>query len=120
MTTYPNYTPSFDPGWFCTDPDTLQFCKKINDTTYEFLQVSWNYLDRIKEFTDIDHWWPYPGDYGVTSYVDYKVINLEDYTNEAIADEIACFGYNLNSIKEIYPIEWEQIIAECIFENYNV
>ena len=28
-------------GWFCTDPDCMQYCQKISETEFRFIQAVW-------------------------------------------------------------------------------
>ena len=45
-------------------------------------------------------------------------IDLRDYSDEEICDYISSYGYDsIDVCKEQYPIEWQQVIAECIFES---
>ena len=74
-------------GWMCTDQDTDQWVKKISETKFEVLENG-----MIQE------------------------IDLEKYTDEEIIDYISSFGYDLDSVKEIYGESANQIIAECIAE----
>ena len=46
------------------------------------------------------------------------IIDLTDYSKGEIEQIISSFGYHgINHVKEIYGSEWEQIIAECVFES---
>lgn len=28
-------------GWFCTDPDCMQYCRKVTETAFELIQAVW-------------------------------------------------------------------------------
>ncbi len=101
--------------YLCTDPATLQYCKKLNSNTYLYVQFNdFDYSDEfdrikedeslLKEFFSEDKFWI------------KATIDIREYTDKEITDYIKSYGYTLKNIKEIYPIEWEQIIAESIFE----
>lgn len=74
-------------GWICTDQDTDQWVKKISETQFEVLEGGF-----VQE------------------------INLADYSDEEILSYISSYGYDLDSVKEIYGMSANQIIAECIAE----
>lgn len=74
-------------GWICTDSDTDQWVKKISETKFEVLENG-----SIQE------------------------IDLSEYTDEEILSYISSYGYDLDSVKEIYGMSANQIIAECIAE----
>lgn len=82
-------------GWECTDPDTGQWGRKINDFT-------WEYFDN--------------GD----GPEDAITINLRHYTIAQIEDAIQTYGYSLvPGVEFIYKQcddSFLQIIAECLFE----
>jgi len=101
--------------YICTDNSTLQYCKKLNNNVYLYVQFNdFDYPDEfdrikeddslLKEFFSEDKFWI------------KATIDIREYTDKEIASYIKPYGYTLKNIKEIYPIEWEQIIAECIFE----
>lgn len=88
-------------GWECTDPNTGQFCKKIDDFRYL-------YVDRWEEDDDAD------------------MIDVKSLSIRGIEKAINSFGYTLATsvedkkdlinIIEQYPENYLQIIAECVFE----
>lgn len=107
-------------GWSMTDPDTLQFGIVLQDDVWKYRQFRFNIekIDRI-DFEDfLDAIWDVPECW----YED--VIDITDYTDDEIEDHIGTYGYTGNQhiksrnayIKDVYPDEWKQIIAECIFE----
>lgn len=96
-------------NWFCTDSDCLQYCKKINETEYDFIQAVW--LDdcepRAKNAKDESD------NYAVcTGYID-----LDLYSDDDKEGSISSYGYTMESVNEIYGDEANQIIAECLFED---
>jgi hypothetical protein len=79
-------------GFKCTDPSDghEQWVKKITDTRFEV------YEQHSDTLNDID---------------------LEDFTTGAILSAIRTFGYeNLQTVKDIYGDNANQIIAECLSE----
>lgn len=120
----------------CCDPDELQFCKQINESTWVFVQVTHPKLYGLYSGEPIQF-----GDaYGkgvtynginVTDAVHNKggvicgIIDLNDYKDEEIEDYICGYGYTLKDasngrtpIKKLYG-NWQQISCECIFEQDN-
>ena len=101
-------------GWFCTDPDCMQHCKKISETEFKFIQAVW--LDtcgddprarnarNAKDESD---------NYAVC--VGYIDLNL--YSDEDKEGSISSYCYTMESVKEIYEDAANQIIAECLFED---
>lgn len=95
-------------SWVCTDNDCMQCYKKINDHTYDFIEIVW--LDTCKG----DPGYP-DKEYTVKS----ACVDLYDYTTEE--REIAICGYydSLDTVYAEYGDATDQIIAECIFEEMN-
>lgn len=85
-------------GWILTDSDCCQYCKKIDNSNYWYIE--------LREVGDFDN--PF--------YLAYATqIDLEFYTDDEIVDYVA--GYdNVEQIRRIYGDNANQIIAECIFE----
>ena len=99
-------------GWFCTDDDCMQHCKKESETEFQFIQAVW--LDtcdgdiRAENAKDDDD------NYAVCSgYIDLDLYPLEDQECS-----ISSYGYNLESVRELYGDGANQIIAECLFEDH--
>lgn len=93
--------------WFLTDDSCAQYCRKITDTEYEFIQLQW--MDMLPHEDS---------DYCVTtSTVDVGSMDLDDV-------EAAICGF-YNSVqamiesygKDMSVADYCQIIAECAFEN---
>ena len=80
----------------CTDPDCAQYCAKIDDATYSYIE----YREYFNEFV-----------------VCHAVIDLRDYDLDTIWHY--CSGYydSFEQMVESYGFRNVfQIIAECIFE----
>lgn len=98
-------------NWFCTDPDCMQFCRKVNETEFEFIQVVW--LDTCGDDPVAENAKDESDNYAVcTGYIDLDCYSLND-----IECSIYSYGYTLETIKEIYGEDVNQIIAECLFED---
>lgn len=98
-------------GWFCTDNDCMQHCKKINETEFQFIQVVW--LDTCDGDTRAENAKDKDDNYAVcTGYIDLDLYSLEDQ-----ASHISSYGYTMESVKETYGDAANQIIAECLFED---
>jgi hypothetical protein len=74
-------------GFFCTDPDTNQWVKKISDTQFMVYEKG--------RMFDVD---------------------LTEYTDEELDDYIAAYYPALEDMREMYGENANQIIAECIAE----
>lgn len=121
----------------CCDPDELQFCKQINESIWEFVQITHSKLYDLYNGSPEQFCEAYDGDsvlngIHVRNAVHYKrgvvccIVDLNDYEDEEIEDYICGYGYTLNdnasngrtSIKKLYS-NWQQICCECIFEQDN-
>ena len=91
--------------WICTDSDSSQYCKVISDRTYSFIEKVW--LDTCKG----DHGYP---DKPYT--VKTALVDLNDYTEHEKECNISGYYDSIESLREIYGDDSDQIIAECIFE----
>lgn len=96
--------------WFCADSDCMQYCKKISETEYEFIQTVWldcgtdERAENAKDTSD---------NYAVcVGYID-----LDLYSDEDKEGSISSYGYTMESVKELYGEYANQIIAECLFED---
>ncbi len=89
--------------WFCTD--TWQYCKINFDGTYNFIERVW--LDIVEVNKN------YPDKCYI---VKTALIDLNDYTEEEKECNVSGYYDSLESLREIYGEDSNQIIAECIFE----
>lgn len=99
-------------GWFCTDPDCMQYCQKISETEFRFIQAVW--LDTCGDDPRARHAKDESDNYVVCA--DY--IDLELYSDEDIESSLAYYGYFLGAARETYDKDFlNQIISECLFED---
>lgn len=89
--------------WICTDPNMNQWGRQIRDKIYEFKQdVKYPNGSIVKEKAEID---------------------LNDYTDEEINNDLSPYSWSIKQLKEENNIESaEWLMAECIFEqlqNYD-
>ena len=93
--------------WFLTDDSCAQYCRKVSDTEYEFVQLQW--MDMLPHEDS---------DYCVTnSTIDVGSMDLDDVENaiygfyDSISALVESYG------KDMSIADYCQIIAECAFEN---
>lgn len=82
--------------WICSDPDSMQYVRKVNNTTWDLIECRETSTGYAVCSTDVD---------------------LRDYSSDEINDYIS--GYYAGGIDEmnsIYGNASSQICAECIFE----
>lgn len=107
-------TINFDTSkWECTDVDQMQFCRKINDHVFEYIQLkdvdgdysvyfkSKNALDYLNGITTADEWYQ-------------DIIDITDYSDDEIKEYLSAYGGILDNVND--DVQRNQIIAECIFE----
>lgn len=84
--------------WFATD--STQFANKVNDNSFEFVEMV-NINDEV--------------------YVIYQdIIDYTDYTETDILEYIESYGYeSVEVVKKTYGDEYKQVICECIFESIS-
>lgn len=99
--------------WMCTDEDNFQYCRKVNDTTFEYIQLKdlelirdslctrLRALDYLNDETGVDDWYQ-------------DEIDVMRYDDETIREYLAPFSGILDGVEDL--IERNQLIAECIFE----
>ncbi len=87
---------TYSDEWVLTDPDTNQHGRQLSETKFEF----------------------YEG-----MGFDPTPIDLDDYKDGVIEYIISAYGYSLypgpEYIRDLYPDNYNWIIAECIFESEN-
>lgn len=97
-------------NWFCTDPDCLQYCKKVNDTEFKLIQAVW--LDTCSDDTRVENAKDNSDNYAVCA----DFIKLDLFSDEEKEIFLDSYGHTLKSVKENYGDDSNQIIAEYIFE----
>lgn len=84
--------------WKCTDLDSQQYGRQISETIYEFKEknrgLSGYDEDEFIELT----------------------INLDNYSTDEIDNYISSYYSDIHELENIYGIDSDWIIAECIFE----
>ena len=103
--------------WECTDPDEGQFCRKVNDTTFEYIQLKTedlkqflhafmlggkNLLVTLNNRTYVTDWYE-------------DEINVEDYDADEIGSYVSAYGGE-EYLGDSKGAERNQLIVECIFE----
>ena len=103
--------------WSCTDPDTMQFCRKISDTEFEYIQLrvgqlctfaasfhlnNKHLLETLNDRTTIADWYQ-------------DEINVNDYDADQLGEYVAPFGGD-DFLGAIKGCDRNQLMAECIFE----
>ena len=106
-------TINFDTSkWECTDVDQMQFCRKINDHVFEYIQLkdvdgnsayfkNKNALDYLNGITTADEWYQ-------------DIIDITDSRDDEIKEHLSAYGGILDNVND--DVQRNQIIAECIFE----
>ena len=96
--------------WVNTDPDEGQFCRKINDTTFEYIQIkdmegkehSKHLLEVLNDKTTIKDWYQ-------------DEIDVNDYDSDQIGSYVSAYGGD-EFLGDSEGAERNQLIVECIFE----
>ena len=96
--------------WTNTDPDEGQFCRKISDTKFEYIQLkdmagkpnSKRLLEVLNDKTTIKDWYQ-------------DEIDVNDYNSDQIGSYISAYGGD-EFLGDSEGAERNQLIAECIFE----
>lgn len=97
-------------NWTLTDNDCLQYCKKHSDTEFSFIQAVW--LDTCGDDPKSENAKDESDNYAIcTGYID-----IDLYSTDDIEAAISSYDYTMESVKEIYGEDANQIIAECLFE----
>ena len=106
--------------WVCTDVDECQFCRKVSDTEFEYIQLK---NEDLKKFVETFHL----GNkhlLGVlndrTTIADWyqSETDVNDYDAEQIGKYLSPYGGILDGVTD--DVERNQLIAECIFETDDV
>ena len=96
--------------WTNTDPDEGQFCRKVNETTFEYIQFkdmtdkphSKRLLEVLNNKTTIKDWYQ-------------DEIDVTDYDSDEIGEYVSAYGGD-EYLGDSEGAERNQLIAECIFE----
>ena len=96
--------------WTNTDPDEGQFCRKINDATFEYIQFkdmtdkphSKRLLEVLNDKTTIKDWYQ-------------DEIDVNDYDSDQIGSYVSAYGGD-EFLGDSEGAERNQLIVECIFE----
>lgn len=109
-----NGTIHFNPSeWSCTDVDEFQYCRKVSDTEYEYIQlkdlskvedslcIGTQALEYLNDTTCAKDWYQ-------------DEICVTDYDAEDIAEYLQPYGGILDNVTDQAAIN--QLICECIFE----
>lgn len=96
--------------WTNTDPDEGQFCRKVNETTFEYIQIkdmsdkehSKHLLETLNDKTYIKDWYQ-------------DEIDVNNYDSDQIGSYVSAYGGD-EFLGDSEGAERNQLIAECIFE----
>lgn len=102
-------------GWFLTDDDSLQFCKKSDFKEKEYSLIEYSLINPDKNI-----------------YIVYTDdISFEDFwgkNQEELLSILSSFGYEgdnkesldvISKMKDVYGEDVYQVCCECIFEYYS-
>ena len=105
--------------WVCTDADQCQFCRKVNDTTFEYIQLKTEDLKRFVDSFKLNNKHLLEVLNDRTHIADWyqDEINVEDYDADEIGEYVSPYGEILEGSE---GAERNQLIAECIFETDEV
>lgn len=102
--------------WICTDPDENQFCRKVSDTEFEYIQLK---NDGLRKFVNSFHL----NNKHLLSVLNDKTkitdwyqdeIDVTDYDSDEIGEYLSPYGGILDNVTD--EVDRNQLIAECIFE----
>jgi hypothetical protein len=105
--------------WVCTDADQCQFCRKVNDTTFEYVQLKTEDLKRFVDSFQLNnkHLLEVLNDRTHVSDWYQDEIDVNDYDADEIGEYVSPYGGILEGSE---GAERNQLIAECIFETDEV
>ena len=104
----------FGDGYFCTDRDNLQFCRKESETRFRYVEVDKISLYLFLNGDDISS----VSNEDLVLCVEWfdELIDLDKYSDEQKLYHISAYYKSLEELEEIYGEDSNMIIAECIFE----
>lgn len=101
--------------WECTDPDEIQFCRKVNDTTFEYIQLKNESLKALcQSFHLGKNILKYLSDKTYMSDWYIEEVDITDYSEDEIREYIKPYGAGL--FDGCTTESRNQLICECIFE----
>ena len=105
--------------WVCTDADQCQFCRKVNDTTFEYIQLKTEDLKRFVDSFQLNNKHLLEVLNDRTHIADWyqNEIDVNDYDADEIGEYVSPYGEILEGSE---GAERNQLIAECIFETDEV
>jgi hypothetical protein len=105
--------------WVCTDADQCQFCRKVNDTTFEYIQLKTEDLKRFVDSFQLNNKHLLEVLNDRTHIADWyqDEIDVNDYDADEIGEYVSPYGEILEGSE---GAERNQLIAECIFETDEV
>ncbi len=100
--------------WSCTDPDEMQFCRKISDHEFEYIQLKNAELKSVVEVFGCNALGKLDG---VTIIKDWyqDEIDVNDYDADQLGEYAAAYGGD-EYLGNSEGAERNQLLAECIFE----
>lgn len=103
--------------WECTDPDECQFCRKVNDTTFEYIQLKTDDLRAfVKSFTlSNKHLLSTLNDRTYITDWYQDEIDVNDYDADQIGSYVSAYGGD-EFLGDSEGAERNQLVAESIFE----
>ena len=104
----------FGDGYFCTDRDNLQFCRKESETRFRYAEVDKISLYLFLNGDDISS----VSNEDLVLCVEWfdELIDLDKYSDEQKLYHISAYYKSLEELEEIDGEDSNMIIAECIFE----
>jgi hypothetical protein len=105
--------------WECTDADECQFCRKISDTEFEYIQLKTEDLKVFVQSFQLSNKHLLEVLNNKTKVCDWyqDEIDVTEYDADDIADYISPYGGILDGSEGAVR---NQLIAECIFETDEV
>jgi len=105
--------------WECTDADECQFCRKISDTEFEYIQLKTEDLKTFVQSFQLSNKHLLEVLNDKTKVCDWyqDEIDVTEYDADDIADYISPYGGILDGSEGAVR---NQLIAECIFETDEV
>jgi len=104
--------------WKCTDPDNYQYCRMVNDTTFEYIQLRNEAFKNECDSLDPQMILPHLSDKTKPSDWYQSETDVTDYTEEEINEYLSAYGGILDGTTD--EVSRNQLIAEVIFEQEDV